>query len=53
MRNEIKKIIESNTAKTASIIIELLIDKKIIEAKLDGAIEQVKKDIESIKNYEA
>ena len=50
MRTEIQRIIESHSPENASIIIELLIEKEVSNAKLDAAIEQVKENIKMLKN---
>lgn len=51
MRNEIQRIIESHSIEDAAIIIELLIEKEKLMAKINGAIEQNKKDCETIKSF--
>ncbi len=49
MRNEIQRIIESHSIEDAAIIIELLIEKHVANAKIDAAIEQVKSSIAELK----
>jgi len=53
MKEKLIKIITAFSPEDAAIQIELMIEYECLKAKLDGAIDQSKIDLEQIKNFKA